>query len=331
MTVIPEMAADAQPAMACMEVWGGSQLADHGATFSGLDAWVYSKPYGASARGGDVVYASSCATGRITRLMVADVAGHGQAVAATAADLRLLMRRFINCLDQTELVRRINVQFTALSAQSAFATAIVATFFAPTRRLTLCNAGHPRPLLYRADTRRWRFLGKGDAPRSGGPRNLPLGILDVADYDSLDIQLREGDCVLAFTDAIIESQDADGEIFGEDGVLRLLRLLGDVEVEPARLIRTLLAEIDARYPDNLVHDDVTVMVVRCTARPMRYGVGDRVKAFGRFCRTALGSWRSGAERPPLPDFTLANVGGAIVPALHQRWRGPSDDADDHQA
>lgn len=322
------MPADAQPPMACMEVWGGSQLADHGATFSGLDAWVYSKPYGASARGGDVVYASSCATGRITRLMVADVAGHGQAVAATAADLRLLMRRFINCLDQTELVRRLNVQFTALSAQSAFATAIVATFFAPTQRLMLCNAGHPRPLLYRASTRQWRLLGRSDAPRTGGPRNLPLGILDIADYDSLDIQLQDGDCLMAFTDAIIESQDADGEVFGEEGVLRLLQLMGDVEVEPAQLIRTLLAEIDARYPDNLAQDDVTVLVARCTARPLRYGVGDRVKAFGRFCRTALGAWRPGAERPPLPDFTLANVGGAIVPALQERWRRRAGDRDD---
>ena len=27
-----------------------------------------------------------------------------------------------------------------------------------------------------------------------------------------------------------------------------------------------------------------------------------------------------AERPPLPDFNLANVGGAIIPALGRRWR-----------
>lgn len=328
MTVVEEMARDAQPPMACMEVWGGSQLCDRGAAFGGLDAWVYSKPYGASARGGDVVYASSCATGRITRLMVADVSGHGQAVAATAADLRLLMRRFINCLDQTELVRRLNVQFTALSEQAAFATAIVATYFAPTRRLVLCNAGHPRPLIYRASKREWRFLGEDDAPRKGGPRNLPLGILDISDYDSMDIQLREGDCVLAFTDAIIESQDADGEMFGEAGVLRLLQLMGDAEVEPSKMIRALLAEIDARYPDNLVHDDVTVLVVRCTSRPLQFGVGDKLKAFGRFCRTALGAWRSGAERPPLPDFTLANVGGAIMPSLQQRWRRRAGDVSD---
>src|SRR6185295_6278243 len=74
--------------MQCMEVWGGSQLTAAGVEFGGLDAWVYSKPYGAAHAGGDVYYASSCATGRISRLLLADVSGHGSAVASIAADLR---------------------------------------------------------------------------------------------------------------------------------------------------------------------------------------------------------------------------------------------------
>src|ERR1700675_2805989 len=149
--------------MTCMEVWGGSQLTTRRVEMGGLDAWVYSKPHGQAQRGGDVYYASSCATGRINRLLLADVAGHGNAVAATAADLRTLMRRFVNRLDQGEFVRLLNQQFGALSRQGGFATAVVATFFEPSRRLTVCNAGHPRPLLYRAAQRKWDFLGH-DAP-----------------------------------------------------------------------------------------------------------------------------------------------------------------------
>src|SRR6202162_6757168 len=91
--------------MTCMEVWGGSQLTTRGVEMGGLDAWVYSKPFGDAERGGDVYFASSCATGRITRLLLADVAGHGTSVASTAANLRTLMRRFVNRLDQTEFVR----------------------------------------------------------------------------------------------------------------------------------------------------------------------------------------------------------------------------------
>ena len=61
----------------CMEVWRGNQPVDNGVVMPGLDAWVYSRPLGDAKAGGDVHYVSSCATGRITRLLVADVSGHG--------------------------------------------------------------------------------------------------------------------------------------------------------------------------------------------------------------------------------------------------------------
>src|SRR6188474_3793463 len=53
--------------MSCMEVWGGNQGVDTGVQMAGLDAWIYSRPYGKASAGGDVYYVSSCATGRITR------------------------------------------------------------------------------------------------------------------------------------------------------------------------------------------------------------------------------------------------------------------------
>ena len=115
--------------MQCMEVWGGSQLTSSGVELAGLDVWVYSKPYGQAQRGGDVYYVSSCASGRISRLLLADVSGHGESVASTAADLRTLMRRFVNRLDQKEFVRLLNEQFSAHSRQGSFSTAVVTTFF----------------------------------------------------------------------------------------------------------------------------------------------------------------------------------------------------------
>src|ERR1700683_1114892 len=186
--------------MQCMEVWGGSQLTSSGVELGGLDVWVYSKPFGEAQRGGDVYYVSSCASGRISRLLLADVSGHGQSVASTAADLRTLMRRFVNRLDQKEVVRLLNEQFTSLSRHGSFATAVLTTFFAPTRRLSLCNAGHPRPLLFRAADRTWSFLGQRDSSEQKGPRNIPLGIFRLADYEHVDIELDPGDCLVSYTD-----------------------------------------------------------------------------------------------------------------------------------
>src|SRR5450755_4260914 len=306
--------------MQCMEVWGGSQLTSAGVEMGGLNVWVFSKPYGEAQRGGDVYYASSCATGRISRLLLADVSGHGTSVAATAADLRTLMRRFVNRLDQAEFVRLLNQQFIALSQSATFATAVVTTFFAPTRRLTVCNAGHPRPFLYRAAHRQWDFIGQEDdgSNKKSKPQNIPLGLLALAEYEHVDVELEPGDCLLSYTDALVESSDADGEMLGESGLLRIMRLLGDVE--PQKLIETLLKEIAERYPENLAADDVTVMVLRASGEQPRHPFKDKLKAQLRFAGSLLRGLNPWGERAPLPDLNLANIGGAIVPALGRRWR-----------
>src|SRR6188768_413709 len=74
--------------MQCMEVRGGNEPVDAALAMPGVEAWVYSRPYHSagesdadvSGGGGDVHYISSCATGRVTRMLVADVSGHGAPV-----------------------------------------------------------------------------------------------------------------------------------------------------------------------------------------------------------------------------------------------------------
>jgi serine phosphatase RsbU (regulator of sigma subunit) len=227
------------------------------------------------------------------------------------------MRRFVNRLDQTEFVRLLNQQFTALSEAGTFATAIVATFFAPTQRLIVCNAGHPRPLLYQAANQEWTFLGAEPA-KDEAPNNIPLGIVDMTNYEQFDVELKTGDCVLSYTDALIESRDADGEMLGEAGLLRIMRLIGDVD--PQLLTRTLLREIRDRYPENLTEDDVTVLLVRANGRKPRPSLRDFLWANLRFVGSLIRAINPWAERPPLPDLNVANIGGAIIPALEQRWR-----------
>lgn len=281
--------------MKCLEVCGGSQLTDRGVVIGGLDAWVYSKPHGQAQRGGDVYYASSCAAGRITRVLLADVAGHGTSVAAFAADLRTLMRRFINRWDQAEFVRLLNQQFSALSKRGIYATAIISTFFAPSRRLILCNAGHPRPILYRAHQKEWSLLGREEHHHLPGPLNLPLGLLSATEYEHFDVVLEPGDCVVTYTDALIESSDADGETLGEEGVLRILKLLGDVEA--GKLIDALLGEIAERYPENLSGDDVTMLIVRANGGAQTLTLGVKMRAAARMLGSALRSIFPGRKEP----------------------------------
>ena len=298
--------------MQCMEVWGGSEPTTRSVKLGGLDAWVYSKPFGGAGIGGDVYYASSCATGRINRLLLADVSGHGDAVGESAAALRKLMRRYVNFLDQTKFVRSMNRQFAALSRQGRFATALATTFFAPTRVLTVCNAGHPPPLLYTASTGQWTILeSPPDAGRS--PRNIPLGILDGADYEQFDIELQVGDLVLCYTDALVESKSPDGQLLGPDGLLSIIQTVDVASAE--KIIAALLDKVAPLNPGNLLGDDVTVMLLCPSGQPPRIRIGQKLRALARFAGAMFR-----AERPPLPDLKMPNIVGAIIPPVSKRWR-----------
>jgi hypothetical protein len=322
------MPATANELMQCMEVWGGNQAADNGVTTAGLDVWVYCKPYGESTGGGDVYYVSSCATNRILRLLVADVSGHGKAVHDLATELRRLMRRYVNHIDQNQFVRSMNEQFAALSEAGIFATAIVSTFFAPTSRLTLCNAGHPPPLLYRSAKREWTYLEEAEPAENSDIVNMPLGIVDFSDYETFDVPLKVGDLVLCYTDSLVESNGRNGQLLGQQGLLEIVR--GLPLDDPVVLIPNLLAAIGKQADDNLTTDDVTVLVFRPNGLGRRRpSLRQQAIAAGKMLGAIAGSMRSGGEAVPWPDFKLPNLGGALVGPLNRLWSAPesSQDAD----
>ena len=251
--------------MQCMEVWGGNRAVDRNIETPGLRSWVYSKPYAGSESGGDVYYLSSCASGRITRILLADVSGHGQAVSKIATGLRDLMRRNINYISQSRFVAGMNRQFSDENSGGEFATALVSTFFSPTRTFSLCNAGHPPPLLFHNESRRWSELSN---ERRDGEENeevisdTPLGVCDEAAYFQHDIRLDPGDMVLSFSDAVTESEDADGQQLGRAGVLRLV---SDLQVShPDDVIPALINRIGELDPRSLERDDTTIVLCQAT-------------------------------------------------------------------
>ncbi len=301
-----------------MEVWGGNQIVDSGVVMAGLDAWVYSKPFGGSGGGGDVYYVSSCATGRITRLLVADVSGHGAAVCDIAGQLRSLMRRYVNHLDQSQFVRSMNQKFAEISESGCFATAVVTTFFAPTNHLSLCNAGHPPPLYYCARTGEWSFLERG-AARSADLANLPLGILDLGDYDTFDVRLGVGDLIVCYTDSLVEARTGAGDLLGAEALLEVIRTLD--MTDPASLISRLLEGICARTGMDLCDDDVTLLLFRPNGLHPRLPLSVRLLAPLRVAQGVIKSLRDGSRAFPWPDLSLPNIGGALFNPLNRLWTG----------
>ena len=291
MAEIPSEPTDPSHSMTCMEIWGGNKATFRNVTLPGLGAWVYSRPYQQAESGGDVYYVSNCATGRITRLMLADVSGHGSAVAKIANDLRMLMRRYVNHIQQVKFVSSMNNEFATLASSGGFATAVVATFLAPTRRLTFSNAGHPHPLIYTARDRRWRLLETLHDKEGHlcGPSDLPLGIFEDGDYGELELMLDVGD--------IVSKLDGDN---------------------PETLLEKMVTKVTSLWPGNLTDDDVTLLMFQATGEEAQIPIGKRILAPFRFLKGMSDSLLDGGRGMPLPEFSLANLGGAMFESLTNR-------------
>jgi sigma-B regulation protein RsbU (phosphoserine phosphatase) len=280
----PASMSDRHP-MQCMEIWGGNQAVESAVSTPGLDVWVSSRPYRGEARGGDVHYVSLCGGGVITRMIVADVSGHGEAVAEFSGSLRTLVRKNINRKNQTRLVARLNQQFTALAQLRRFATAVVATYLADRDHLSVCNAGHPRPFRYRAATGEWEVLtsksGGHASPRtSGGIANLPLGLDDETPYDQLEVVLGRGDLVVIYTDALSEASDPGGRMLGEPGLLELVRDLD--AADPIGLGPAILDRVAAHRAGLAADDDVTLLVLHHNAGPIpRLSIAEKLDVYSK--------------------------------------------------
>jgi serine phosphatase RsbU (regulator of sigma subunit) len=281
----PSLFADSAPvALSCLEIFGGNGAMNTAVAIPGLDAWVYSKPHEAD-HGGDIHYITACGSGNIARVLVADVSGHGEQVQQLARTLRDSVRRNIETLDMRRLARSLNDAFSKSAANGRFATAIVATFFAPSSQLILVNAGHPRPILFDARAGAWRAIGAHEpgASTGRGPRNLPLGVIEGVDYEQFAVDFHEGDALLLVTDAVVEAKDRSGEMLGEPGLVQLLNASPDMAHE--RVVDSIVRALRDRTGQHFADDDLSIILLRRNhdgARSLSMGEHARVwmKRFG---------------------------------------------------
>jgi sigma-B regulation protein RsbU (phosphoserine phosphatase) len=244
-----------------MEVWGGNGATNNYFSRPGLDVWIWSQSKGcAEAGGGDLHLLSSCASGRITRMLLADVCGFGPLFAEIAGELRELMKRNVNSIQQIRCVREMSHRLEDASQRGGFASTLIGTYFAPSRSLALCNAGHPPPLLFRAQSRDWSVLMQTSAePLSV---HAPVGVVNRAEYQHFKTKLDVGDMVLSHSNLLAEFRNASGNTIGIDGLLSRVRRFDPQQ--PSELVTKLVTQIGNEHSDNLVMGDVTVLLCRAT-------------------------------------------------------------------
>jgi phosphoserine phosphatase RsbU/P len=237
----------------------------------GFIGWVHSRPLDPATTGGDVYYLAVCSKGLLSRIVLADVAGHGQGVSATAATLRNLLRKHMNALDQSVLMQEMNEAFRRDDdlEDVQYATAVVLGYFCKTGDLIFTNAGHPPPLWYHAAEKTWDWLHYETPYRQTRVEGVPLGLIPGTEYLQSAVRLGPGDLLVLYTDGISESTSEAGAELGYDGILQLAKSLPlQTATPPSAVGRALLSAVSDFRGGSLIFDDESLVVLQQTVDDM---------------------------------------------------------------
>ncbi|MEU5281860.1 SpoIIE family protein phosphatase [Streptomyces asoensis] len=179
--------------------------------------------------------------------VIGDVQGHNVTAAGLMGQIRTAVRAYTTVGQEPgEVMRSTNRLLIDLGSE-LFASCLYLRLDPAAGRAVMARAGHPPPLLRRADGR-VRVLDL-----AGGPL---LGIDGSAAYPTTEVELTAG-CVLAlYTDGLVETPGVDIE----DAVAELGRRLGEAGNRPLEEVADELVGQYAAAEERL--DDVALLLLR---------------------------------------------------------------------
>jgi serine phosphatase RsbU (regulator of sigma subunit)/predicted enzyme related to lactoylglutathione lyase len=187
-------------------------------------------------------------------LLIGDIAGKGMAAALLMANLQANLRSQLALAREQPrlLLRSVNRLFYQNTADSAYATFFFADYDDHAQRLRYANCGHLPALLLRHDGTLEKLHSTGTV----------LGLFEDWDCPTEECQLHPGDTLVLYTDGVTESFNAAAEEFGEQRLIDALQQCR--ELSASRLLAFVVEEIQ-KFSPHEQHDDITLIVAKCTA------------------------------------------------------------------
>ena len=192
-----------------------------------------------------------------------DVAGHGvpaallsftlhQVLAQGAEEQRL--RRQNPDQDEAALppqvVAELNRRFQSGIDPLLYFTLIYGNLDCQTGRVTLTQAGHPRPIWLHCADRRTELVGGS---------GFPVGMLPDLAYDAITFDLAPGDRLFLYSDGITECVNAQGELFSEARLTELLEATDDL---PVAVVSERVGQALREWKGDDNHqDDITLLIL----------------------------------------------------------------------
>ena len=196
---------------------------------------------------------------------MADVSGHGVAASLLSVSISrtmnplpsqssLLVRAIEgeprNRIASTaEVLRELNRRFPMEESGGRFFSIFYGILHVPTLVLQAASAGHPPVMRVASD--------QSVTPLDAG--GMLIGIVDDYDYEYCELQLSAGDRLVAYSDGVVEQQNADDEEFGEE---RLKQRLAESRTRPLEdAVGSLESDVAAWSEEGRLTDDLSILAV----------------------------------------------------------------------
>ena len=256
--------------------------------------------------GGDFYDATALGDGRVV-ITIGDVAGHGVLAAAVMGQVRQAVRAYaFEGHPPAALMDRLDLLVS--DSDLSMTTCLCGILDPETGTLRFSNAGHPPPLIRRAD---------GTVVRVTHGLSHPLGVTMSHRHAEAEVTLGLGDALLLYTDGLVERR---GEVI-DRGIDRLAERLAANFTSAEEACDRIVANLD----ENLLDDAAILAVARTpmagkTLHTVVHAHPSRLSEL----RRRLSAWLTahGATRDEANDVVLATHEAAMNAIEHAY--GPGD-------
>jgi sigma-B regulation protein RsbU (phosphoserine phosphatase) len=195
-------------------------------------------------------------------ICICDVMGHGVRAALITAMMRAMIETHATeAPDPGRLLTRLNSEFTGILKQTGtlvFVTVLYCVMNVREGIARFARAGHPPPL------RVCRRSGEVQTIITGANSTGPaIGIIPNAQFKTSEAKLAPGDCVLFYTDGIIEVEARDGSQFGIEGLEQCVRAHLNEPTES--LLDAVVSDVYAFGDSTVLTDDACLVAAELSA------------------------------------------------------------------
>ena len=183
-------------------------------------------------------------------IVLGDVSGKAAPAALFAALVSGIMHSAASHrLQPAKMLAMLNDALQERKLESQYVVMLFALWNDQTRTLTVANSGAVQPVLCRE--------GQSTVVRAEG---FPWACFPDVAYEELTMATQPGDAVVFVSDGILDADNAQDEMYGEERLARLL--CGHRDHSAAEIAEAILADVSRFQDGNDRFDDETIIVLR---------------------------------------------------------------------